>query len=122
MTPSVWLPRRSRFWCSHELFQHSAQGGAALALLACLPVAPAARAEPPGKAAERAAHYEEALSRAKATGKDIVVLQRGSDWNRQEKDVALAPVRAERMPGTAKAQAPGRCHFRNFLVYGKKLY
>ena len=33
-------------------------------------------------AAERAAHYEEALAHAKASGKDIVVLQRGSDWNR----------------------------------------
>jgi len=34
------------------------------------------------RAAERASHYVEALSRAKASGKDIVVLQRGSDWNR----------------------------------------
>ncbi len=32
--------------------------------------------------AERAASYEEALARAKAGGKDIVVFQRGSDWNR----------------------------------------
>lgn len=31
---------------------------------------------------ERAATYEIALARAKATGKDIVVFQRGSDWNR----------------------------------------
>jgi hypothetical protein len=29
-----------------------------------------------------AENYEEALTRAKETGKDIVVLQRGSDWNR----------------------------------------
>ena len=33
-------------------------------------------------AADRAANYEDALLRAKETGKDIVVLQRGSDWNR----------------------------------------
>lgn len=32
--------------------------------------------------AERADNYEAALARAKATGKDIVVIQRGSDWNR----------------------------------------
>jgi hypothetical protein len=36
---------------------------------------------PSGPPAERAANYEEALVRAKQTGKDIVVLQRGSDWN-----------------------------------------
>lgn len=29
-----------------------------------------------------AENYDDALTRAKATGKDIVVLQRGSDWNR----------------------------------------
>ena len=34
------------------------------------------------RAAERAAHYTDALARAKATGKDIAVFQRGSDWNR----------------------------------------
>jgi hypothetical protein len=33
-------------------------------------------------AANRADHYEQALSLAKASGKDIVVFQRGSDWNR----------------------------------------
>jgi hypothetical protein len=32
-------------------------------------------------ATERAADYETALARGKATGKDIVVFQRGSDWN-----------------------------------------
>ncbi len=31
---------------------------------------------------ERVANYEDALARAKATGSDIVVFQRGSDWNR----------------------------------------
>ncbi|MBM4034149.1 MAG: hypothetical protein FJ291_20555, partial [Planctomycetes bacterium] len=36
----------------------------------------------PALAVERAAHYEEALARAKASGADIVVFQRGSDWNR----------------------------------------
>lgn len=35
----------------------------------------------PGPRAERAANYEVALERAKATGKDIAVFQRGSDWN-----------------------------------------
>lgn len=30
---------------------------------------------------QRAANYEEALARAKESGKDIVVFQRGSDWN-----------------------------------------
>lgn len=54
---------------------------AALVLLSYL-TATAADAEQPLTAAERAANYEEALVRAKATGKDIVVLQRGSDWNR----------------------------------------
>ncbi len=44
--------------------------------------APSAAAEPPPAAAERTAHFEEALLRARASGKDIVVLQRGSDWNR----------------------------------------
>ena len=53
----------------------------ALALLAGIPPA-AATATPPRAAAERAAHYEEALARAQATGKDIAVFQRGSDWNR----------------------------------------
>lgn len=33
-------------------------------------------------AAERVETYEDALTRAKASGKDIVVYQRGSDWNR----------------------------------------
>lgn len=33
-------------------------------------------------AADRVADYDEALTRAKASGKDIVVFQRGSDWNR----------------------------------------
>lgn len=33
------------------------------------------------QATERAEHYTQALERAKATGKDIVVFQRGSDWN-----------------------------------------
>jgi hypothetical protein len=33
-------------------------------------------------AADRADHYEDALARAKAAGKDLVVYQRGSDWNR----------------------------------------
>lgn len=32
-------------------------------------------------ASERAANYEDALARAKATGKDIAVFQYGSDWN-----------------------------------------
>ncbi len=32
-------------------------------------------------ASERAADYEDALARAKATGKDIAVFQYGSDWN-----------------------------------------
>jgi hypothetical protein len=53
----------------------------ALVLISCLPPTVAA-AEPPLAAVERAAHFEESLLRAKATGKDIVVLQRGSDWNR----------------------------------------
>ncbi len=35
-----------------------------------------------GPAVERVANYDEALIRAKATGSDIVVFQRGSDWNR----------------------------------------
>jgi hypothetical protein len=38
----------------------------------------ASAAEP----AERAATYDDALARAKASGKDIVVFERGSDWNR----------------------------------------
>ena len=50
----------------------------ALTMMSCLPATVAA-AEPPLTAVERAAHFEEALLRAKATGKDIVVLQRGSD-------------------------------------------
>ena len=33
-------------------------------------------------AADRAVHFEAALARAKTAGKDIVVYQRGSDWNR----------------------------------------
>src|SRR5262245_21370726 len=37
---------------------------------------------PSGPPAERAENYSDALVRAKATGKDIVVFQRGSDWNR----------------------------------------
>ena len=37
---------------------------------------------PTGPPADRVANYTEALARAKETGKDIVVLQRGSDWNR----------------------------------------
>ncbi len=36
----------------------------------------------PLAAAERAANYEDAVARAKAGGKDIVVFQHGSDWNR----------------------------------------
>jgi len=65
---------------------------AALARLSYVPAAPAAEGPgpswnaagsmPAAAQAERAAHYEEALARAKAAGKDIVVLQRGSDWNR----------------------------------------
>lgn len=47
-----------------------------LALLLTLPAS--ARAAP----TERALHYEEALARAKATGNDLAVFQRGSDWNR----------------------------------------
>lgn len=43
---------------------------------------PAPRKLPDGPRAERAPHYEAALARAKETGKDIVVFQRGSDWNR----------------------------------------
>jgi len=46
------------------------------------PIKSAVGSMPTGAQAERAAHCEEALARAKATGKDIVVLQRGSDWNR----------------------------------------
>lgn len=44
------------------------------------PAAP--RTQPSGPPAERADNYEPALARAKETGKDIVVFQRGSDWNR----------------------------------------
>lgn len=44
--------------------------------------APKRNAPPPGPPAERAANYEIALARAKESGKDIVVFQRGSDWNR----------------------------------------
>ena len=33
-------------------------------------------------AADRADNYEDALARAKSEGKDLVVYQRGSDWNR----------------------------------------
>lgn len=44
--------------------------------------APVATAPAPAARARRAANYEEALALAKDTGKDIVVLQRGSDWNR----------------------------------------
>src|SRR4029078_12420925 len=46
-------------------------------LLATLAPAPFAHAAP----TERAADYETALSRAKATGNDIAVFQYGSDWN-----------------------------------------
>lgn len=52
------------------------------ATLAALVPAARAAAEPPRGSAEQAAHSEEARLRARATGKDIVVLQRGSDWNR----------------------------------------
>lgn len=45
------------------------------------PVVPE-KVKPTGPPAERAENYEAALARAKETGKDIVVLQRGSDWNR----------------------------------------
>ena len=31
-------------------------------------------------------------------------------------------IRIERQAPTDPAKAPGRLHFRNFLVYGKKLY
>ena len=48
---------------------------------AASPFAP--QAIPPGvaPATERVEDYEAALARGKATGKDIVVFQRGSDWN-----------------------------------------
>jgi hypothetical protein len=47
----------------------------ALALLASL------RALAKSPPAERRANYQEALARARQTGQDIVVYQRGSDWN-----------------------------------------
>ena len=40
----------------------------------------------------------------------------------QGKGVKARYVRIERLPGADKTQAPGRFHFRNFLVYGRKLY
>jgi hypothetical protein len=40
----------------------------------------------------------------------------------ESKGLKARYVRIERLPGTDKAQPPGRFHFRNFLVYGAKLY
>jgi hypothetical protein len=40
----------------------------------------------------------------------------------QGKGLKARFVRIERLPGKDAAQPPGRFHFRNFLVYGKKLY
>ena len=40
----------------------------------------------------------------------------------QGKGLKARYVRIERLPGTDKTQPPGRFHFRNFLVYGTKLY
>jgi hypothetical protein len=45
------------------------------------PFAPQTLSGGTAAATERAEHYEAALARAKATGKDLVVLQHGSDWN-----------------------------------------
>ena len=39
-----------------------------------------------------------------------------------DKAVKARYVRIERVPGEDKTKPPGRFHFRNFLVYGKKLY
>jgi hypothetical protein len=52
----------------------------ATSLLVCL--ATAAVAAPLPEAADRAPDYATALERAKLTGRDIVVFQHGSDWNR----------------------------------------
>lgn len=71
-----------RIQIKNRTIHHLAAGlFTALVLNSCLPATVAA-AEPPLTAVERAAHFEESLLRAKASGKDIVVLQRGSDWNR----------------------------------------
>ena len=51
---------------------------------AVLPAEPGRATRPPS---ERVQHFDEALARAKATGNDIVVLQRGSDWNRLSEHV-----------------------------------
>lgn len=76
------MKRHRRIQIKNRTIHHLAAGlFTALVLISCLPATVAA-AEPPLTAVERAAHFEEALLRAKATGKDIVVLQRGSDWNR----------------------------------------
>jgi len=42
--------------------------------------------------------------------------------NLQDKGLKARFVRIERLPGTDKTKPPGRFHFRNFLVYGAKLY
>jgi hypothetical protein len=39
-----------------------------------------------------------------------------------DKAVKTRYVRIERVPGEDRTRPPGRFHFRNFLVYGKKLY
>ena len=39
-----------------------------------------------------------------------------------DRDIRARHVRIERIPGADKTKPPGRFHFRNFLVYGKKLY
>ena len=57
-------------------------------------------------AAERAPHFEAALARAKSAGKDIVVFQRGSDWNRLSErlhtDLWLKSEFAETNTGTIR--------------------
>jgi hypothetical protein len=40
----------------------------------------------------------------------------------QGKGLKARFVRIERLPSKDTSQSPGRFHFRNFLVYGKKLY
>jgi hypothetical protein len=57
------------------------RGGPPAAPAESAPV-PRKRPLPSGPPATRAANYEEALALAKESGRDIVVFQRGSDWNR----------------------------------------
>jgi hypothetical protein len=42
--------------------------------------------------------------------------------NLQGKALRARYVRIERIPNGDKSKPPGRFHFRNFLVYGQRLY